>query len=103
MKLRILISIIFLSVAVGGAVNGLREITRESASSQLLPMPTITPNKNLTPEERKIEQRDLDQKGIKVEEPEIFDDAMLQQMLIEAESKLAALQAFDQTALKSGA
>lgn len=54
----------------------------------------ITPN-----DEELIEERDCTRRGITVEEPKVYDDALLQQMLQAAEARLAAIQLFDQTGI----
>ncbi len=65
------------------------------------PAPQGTPRKVLTEKEKAIEDRDQDQPGIMVDEPEIYDDVVLQQMLLDAEIKLASLQMFDEGSIKS--
>lgn len=50
-------------------------------------------------EEEKIEQRDCRRNGITVEEPKVYDDALLQQMLQAAEARLAAIQLLDQSGI----
>jgi hypothetical protein len=57
---------------------------------------------DLTPQrqrERQIEQRDQAANGIVVEEPKVYDDSMLQQMLAAAQARLAALQPLDQASI----
>ena len=49
--------------------------------------------------EHLIEGRDYVSKGIEVGAPKVYDDSLLQQMLITAQAKLTALQGFDQTSL----
>ena len=46
--------------------------------------------------EQVIEQRSQSNNGIYVDEPKVYDDSLLQQMLSSAQSRLAALQGFDQ-------
>lgn len=53
----------------------------------------------LLADEEKIEQHDCKRRGITVEEPKVYDDALLQQMLQAAEARLAAIQLFDQTGI----
>jgi hypothetical protein len=60
-----------------------------------IPAPTKTP-KNPTPQEEQLETRDSRHNGIRVGEPEVYDDSMLQQMLREVELKLASMQLLDQ-------
>lgn len=64
--------------------------------------PTVAPSPTpLSAEEVVIRQREQRRHGITVEEPRVYDDAMLQQMLRVAEARLAALQVIDQTQLLS--
>jgi hypothetical protein len=51
--------------------------------------------------ERCIKEREAGHNGIIVGEPRVYDDALLQQMLRAAESRLAAIQVFDQAAILS--
>lgn len=50
---------------------------------------------------RRIEARDRRENGITVTEPRVFDDAQLQQRLMELEAQLARLQVIDQAGLVS--
>lgn len=61
-------------------------------------VPSPTP---LSAEEVAIQQREEQRHGITVEAPRVYDDAMLQQMLRVAETRLAALQVIDQGQLLS--
>jgi hypothetical protein len=63
------------------------------------PAPTLKPNRKQTGDEQLLEARDYNQNGIKVELPEVYDDSILQQMLRDAELKLASMQLFDQTSI----
>lgn len=49
--------------------------------------------------EADIESRDLEQNGIEVSQPKVYDDALLHQMLRAAEARLASLQVIDQTSI----
>jgi hypothetical protein len=49
--------------------------------------------------EKQIEAQDLSGRGITVEPPKVYDDALLQQMLETAEARLAAIQVFDPTGI----
>lgn len=51
--------------------------------------------------EKKIDQRNRDSVGIVVDEPKVFDDSLLQQMLNAAEAKLASMQVLDASGLAS--
>ena len=53
------------------------------------------------PAERNLDRRRHEENGIAVEEPKVYDDALLQQMLQAAEAKLAATQVIDQAGLTS--
>ncbi|HEX6715978.1 MAG TPA: hypothetical protein VF088_02640 [Pyrinomonadaceae bacterium] len=62
----------------------------------------ITPTPIPTPEsEESIRQRERLRRGIDVEQPRVYDDAMLQQMLEVAEARLAQLQLIDQNSIAS--
>jgi hypothetical protein len=50
-------------------------------------------------QERRIDRRDKAANGIVVNEPKVYDDAMLQQMLTAAQARLAALQVLDQASI----
>ncbi len=52
-------------------------------------------------QEKTIEARDRDRRGITVELPKVYDDALLQQMLEAAEARLAAIQLFDQSGISA--
>jgi hypothetical protein len=66
------------------------------------PSPTPSPDKNNSDgQEGEINQRNLDSNGIIAEEPKVYDDALLQQMLQSAQARLAALQILDQTGIAS--
>lgn len=71
------------------------------AGTEPLPVPTPKINKRLSTDEQKIEARDQEQAGLRIDEPEVFDDSTLQQMLRDAEAKLASLQMFNEGALTS--
>ncbi|HYK05185.1 MAG TPA: hypothetical protein VE974_25775 [Thermoanaerobaculia bacterium] len=49
--------------------------------------------------ERAIEARDRSMNGIIVDEPKVYDDALLQQMLAAAQARLGTLQLIDQAAI----
>ncbi|HZI19852.1 MAG TPA: hypothetical protein VEY09_14770 [Pyrinomonadaceae bacterium] len=49
--------------------------------------------------EQRINNRDREQNGIRVDEPKVYDDSMLQQMLTAAQAKLASMQVLDQGVL----
>jgi len=49
--------------------------------------------------EEKIEIRDRARKGISVDLPKVYDDALLQQMLDAAEARLSTIQLFDQASI----
>src|SRR5436190_1179086 len=53
-----------------------------------------TPNQTT---EQQIENRERSRKGITVDDPRVYDDARLQQMLQAAEARLATLQLIDQS------
>jgi hypothetical protein len=62
----------------------------------------ITPTPIPSPEtEESIRRRDRLRRGIDVEQPRVYDDAMLQQMLGVAEARLAHLQVIDQNSIVS--
>lgn len=105
MLVRILLCIVFFAVAAIAAISHptLLFQMESTAAIEPAPLPSVTPNKRLVDKEKEIEQREIAQKSIRVDTPEVFDDAMLQQMLQEAEAKLASLQAYEQTSLKFGA
>lgn len=106
MKLQILVITILLAstiFAVSSMTPLVLKVEASSSAASGLPHPTLTPHPDLTDNEKKIEIRDSSELGIRVDTPEVFDDASLQQMLQEAEIKLASLQGFDQSALKAGA
>lgn len=52
-------------------------------------------------EEKLIEKRDADTKGIEVGEPKVYDDSLLQQMLNAAQARLMSLQILDQTGISA--
>ena len=56
-----------------------------------------TPN-GRTPEQQ-IAEREKNRRGITVDRPKVYDDALLQQMLQAAESRLASIQLLDQTGI----
>lgn len=63
---------------------------------------TLKPNPIPPPEtEESIRRRERMGKGINVEQPRVYDDAMLQQMLQVAEARLAQLQLIDQNSIMS--
>ena len=49
--------------------------------------------------EQLISQRALASNGIYVDQPKVYDDSLLEQMLGSAQSQLAGLQGFDQSGL----
>lgn len=49
--------------------------------------------------EHHIDARERGQNGIRVDEPKVYDDSMLQQMLTAAQAKLASMQVLDQNVL----
>jgi hypothetical protein len=49
--------------------------------------------------EEAINQRNHNSKGISVEQPKVYDDTLLQQMLQSAQARLAAIQALDQASI----
>jgi hypothetical protein len=58
--------------------------------------PAATPDPQTAEEwERYIEDRDHKQNGIRVDEPKLYDDSMLHQMLTAAQAKLASMQVLD--------
>jgi len=57
--------------------------------------------KKPTAEEQALSKRAADAKGITVGTPKVYDDALLQQMLNDAMSKLSSLQSFDQGSITS--
>ena len=67
-----------------------------TAQTQITPTPIPSPET-----EESIRQRERLRRGIDVEQPRVYDDAMLQQMLEVAEARLAQLQVIDQNSLTS--
>lgn len=59
------------------------------------PLPTPAPNPDLDT----LNQRIRDDTGINVELPKVYDDSLLQQMLNDAEARLAAISTLDQSKL----
>lgn len=57
--------------------------------------------RTVTPQERAIDTRDKENNGISVGSARIYDDALLQQMLIATETHLASLNLLDQTGISS--
>jgi hypothetical protein len=60
------------------------------------PHPHTLFGQQLSTAEKEIQTRRLAQNGIAVGEPKLYDDALLQQMLVAAQAKLASLQLVDQ-------
>lgn len=54
------------------------------------------PSRSRSEWEDHIEERDRQQNGIRVDEPKVYDDSMLQQMLTAAQAKLSSMQVLDQ-------
>ena len=67
-----------------------------SSQTRITPAPIPSPET-----ERSIRQRERMIRGISVEQPRVYDDAMLQQMLQVAEARLAQLQLIDQNSITS--
>jgi hypothetical protein len=92
------LAVLYFSRQVGAA--GIEQLAEPPAATlaqtQLQPSPIPTPET-----EESIAQRDRARKGIHVEQPRVYDDAMLQQMLHVAEARLAQLQAIDQNSITS--
>jgi hypothetical protein len=60
----------------------------------------VTPTPQTKKEwELHIDKREREQNGIRVDEPKVYDDSMLQQMLTAAQAKLASIQVLDQGVL----
>jgi hypothetical protein len=67
---------------------------------QLKPMGTGAQTQSLDPSvEQMINQRAADGNGIYVDTPKVYDDSLLRQLLGSAQSRLMALQGFDQSGL----
>ena len=98
MKLHTIALIIF--IAAGGmlaaSITPIFYPAEKVMAVRTAAQPTPRKIKTLTVAEQSIENRDQDQPGIRVDEPEVYDDVVLQQMLRDAELKLASLQVFDQ-------
>lgn len=92
----LLVSYLGLSVSAAGGRN--RPRSRAAAAAPPAASPSPTPTVFV---EDAIEQRDDDQRGIIVGQPRVYDDALLQQMLQAAESRLATLQVLDQSQILS--
>src|SRR5215210_3461030 len=60
---------------------------------------TVAPSQAI--DEQSIEAREQNRRGITVDSPRVYDDALLQQMLQVAEARLASLQLIDQTQILS--
>lgn len=65
------------------------------------PVPAQSPAPPSQVTEETIREREKVRRGITVDEPRVYDDAMLQQMLRVAEARLAQLQLIDQTSIAS--
>lgn len=55
--------------------------------------------RTLSDQERALEERDHDTGGIAVGTPKVYDDAVLQELLVAAQARLATLQVIDQTGI----
>ncbi|HYR27962.1 MAG TPA: hypothetical protein VEU30_05820, partial [Thermoanaerobaculia bacterium] len=60
---------------------------------------TVPVSQEIRKEELKIDGRDRDMNGIIVEEPKVYDDVVLQQMLLSAQARLGSLQFIEQSTI----
>src|SRR5262245_32625814 len=64
-----------------------------------LTRPDLSAQSSREQRELEIKERLKSQNGIRVGEPKVYDDALLQQMLNAAEARLAAIQVLDQAGI----
>lgn len=89
--LALAITVLYLTLphAIGETVAKVRSAT--SVEPPAAPAPTPP-----DPQAQQIENRDRSENGITVGEPRVYDDAQLQQRLLELEARLSTLQPIDQ-------
>ena len=71
---------------------------RSAADARAMPSGAQSPGPDFTAEQL-IDQRSQADNGIYVDQPKVYDDSLVQQMLASAQGHLASLQGFDQAGL----
>lgn len=101
MKVRIIVCLLLSATSLAGfphapvAAGSMQQPTPASSGSSPGSQAPAFPSTS----EKDIDKRNRDSKGIRVEQPKVYDDTLLQQMLQSAEARLAAMQVLDQASI----